>query len=773
MKRNRLSTILNIIGMSLSLVVFLVLFAQVWFDYRFNRNFDDYENIYRLEEPISYDASDYTYDQATLRPLIEAFENCSPDVLVACDYEDYDLGLGQKVIFNDNGDIKKYNLPRAMADSSLPDVFSLKFVAGSAKDFSQENDAIISENCAKMIFGNDNPIGKTVMLEMTGETYKIVGVYEPLPENCSIINGLIINEGDFDLALPNHYVHVGFFRLKNGTEVNKVLDDFKKAYSSVAQGPAPDIRLMPITDTHFLSDTPPGAKPSANMTQVIILLSIAFLFLLIAIFNYINFSMASIPFKINDINIEKVFGATRKRLILNQLKNGIIITIVSFVLALALMEIVASSEFATFSCCSLTIRDNLPAILICFVIGLSAAVIGGLVTAIYSISFAPGVVLKGSFAISSKGIVFRKISLIAQYVLSCVFLICGLMISRQTNYMLEKDNGFKTENIIHAKSNLSYRWHECFGELLKNPEIIDVTCGDSPMDAGLSSRSELMSKDNTPVWYSIRHGYYNYFDFFGFTLVEGRFPREGEFEVAVVNQTFAETYPDYQVGSKMWSMYRQEYEIIGVVKDFNARPLMHKTEPMVYFMNNKNSGDIFFKSKSNNLPETTKWVEKAMRGLINSLGNDGSQIAITTTFLDDDIENMYRKELGQSKLITSSSILCLLIALLGVLGIVYFETRVMKKEIAIRKVNGATTEEIIKGLSKKYIATCTVGFIIAVPISFMILNWWLGGFAYRTDISVWIFILSYLIIALLTEATVIIRSYSAASENPVDALKME
>ena len=106
MKRNRLSTILNIIGMSLSLMVFLVLFAQVWFDYRFNRNFDDYENIYRLEEPISYDASDYTYKQATLRPLIEAFESCSPDVLVACDYEDYDSGLCQKVIFNDNGDIK-------------------------------------------------------------------------------------------------------------------------------------------------------------------------------------------------------------------------------------------------------------------------------------------------------------------------------------------------------------------------------------------------------------------------------------------------------------------------------------------------------------------------------------------------------------------------------------------------------------------------------------------------------------------------------------------
>lgn len=773
MKRNRLSTILNIIGMSLSLMVFLVLFAQVWFDYRFNRNFDDYENIYRLEEPIQYDASDYTYDQTTLRPLIEALENSSPDVMVACDYEDCDLGLGQKIIFNDDGNIKKYDIPRAMADSSLPDVFSLKFTAGSAEDFCHEDDAIISENCAKTIFGEENPIGKTLMLEMTGGTFKVVGVYETLPENCSIINGLIINEGDFDLTFPNHYVHVGFFRLRNGADVNKVIDDFKKAYSSVVQDQAPDIRLTPITDTHFLSDTPPGVKPSANMTQVIILLSIAFLFLMIAVFNYINFSMASIPFKINDINIEKVFGASRKRLILDQLKNGIIMTIVSFALALALMDLVAGSELATFSCCSLAVRDNLAAILICFMIGLSAAVIGGLVTAIYSTSFAPGVVLKGSFAISGRGIVFRRISLIGQYVLSCVFLICGLMISRQTSYMLEKDNGFKTENIIHANANLWYRWHECFDEFLKNPEVIDVTCGDSPMDAGLSSRSELMSKDGTPVWYSIRRGYYNYFDFFDFTIVEGRFPREGEFEVAVINETFAETYPDYKVGSKMLSMDRQEHEIIGIVKDFNARPLMHKTEPMVYFMHNMNYGDLFFKFNSNNIPETTKRIEKTMRNLICSLGKDGSQIAITTTFLDDDIENMYRKELGQSKLITSSSILCLLIALLGVLGIVYFETRVMKKEIAIRKVNGATTGEIIKGLLKKYILTSTIGFIIAVPISLMILDWWLGGFAYRTDIPVWIFILAYLIIAALTAATVMIRSHSAASENPVDALKME
>lgn len=203
--------ILNIIGMSISLMVLLVLFAQVWFDFRFNRNFKDYENIYRFEEHVNYDARDYSYDQVTLRPLIEKFEKCSPDVLVACDYEDCDLGLNLKIIYDDNGTARKYDMPTAMADSSLPKVFSLKFIAGSADDFCHENDAIISEDCAELIFGNDNPIGKTLTREMTGDTFKVVGVYENLPENCSIINGMIFNEGDFDLTIPNHYIHSDSF----------------------------------------------------------------------------------------------------------------------------------------------------------------------------------------------------------------------------------------------------------------------------------------------------------------------------------------------------------------------------------------------------------------------------------------------------------------------------------------------------------------------------------------------------------------------------------
>ena len=417
--------------------------------------------------------------------------------------------------------------------------------------------------------------------------------------------------------------------------------------------------------------------------------------------------------------------------------------------------------------------ENVPAILICFIVALAAAAASGIITALYSTSFAPGIVLKGSFAISGKGLIFRRISMIAQFVLSCIFLICGLVISRQTNYMMQKDNGFMSENVVRGNVNLWYRWHECFDEFMKNPEILDVTCGDMPMDESLSSRSQLMSKDNEPVWYSIRNAYYNYFDFFGFRLADGRFPNEGEFGVAVINETFAATFPDFHIGQKLQSMTRRHYEIIGVVEDFSARPLMHKCEPMVYFIDNLNCSNIYFRMNGNNTAETMRWVEKGLKDMISDRGANPDGITLTVTRLDDDIDSMYSKEVGQTRLITSSSLLCLLIALIGILGIVYFETQVMKKEIAIRKVNGATAGEIIRSLSWKYIIICTIGFMIAVPVSLAIMNRWLSGFAFRTDMSPWIFLLAYLIITALTAATVIIRSWSAASENPVDALKME
>ena len=378
-------------------------------------------------------------------------------------------------------------------------------------------------------------------------------------------------------------------------------------------------------------------------------------------------------------------------------------------------------------------------------------------------------VLKGEFAISGKGTSFRKVSMVLQFILSCVFLICGLMISRQTDYMVSQDNGFESENVLHMKTIFHDSWQDYFDELLKHPGIAEATCGESPIQEGTSSRNHMLSKDRIDEWYSIRFANDNYFEFFGFELIEGRFPDKGETGKGIINETFAKTYPDYQIGSKLdWPL---ESEIIGVVKDFNARPLMHKTEPMLYIAGSDyNHGDLYFRLNAENQEETILWLEETVGGLFSF---NGDSLAWESSFLEDDIEHLYRKELGQAKLITSSSVLCLLIALIGVLGIVYFETQVMKKEIAIRKVNGATTWEIISRLLVKYMSISSIGFVIALPLSILIMKWWLAGFAFQAVMPIWMFLLAYLMIMGLTAAVVILRSISAARTNPAETLKKE
>ena len=749
--------VLNIIGMSISLMVFLVLFAQVWFDYSYNRNFDDYRNIYRYERPVYEDASmsGFKYTHIVRKEFIDRAKANLPDIVSICDYADEMTDMGLQMYFKED----KFDIPWTYTDTDFPKVFGLEIVAGSIDEYDHANAAIISESQAKLIFSDNNPVGETLMLEMLQYEYNIVGVYKDMPENCFVMNGLLVNDGGLEDTFFG--VHTCFFHLSAGASPEDVLNSIPDC--------EPDSRLTPITATHFLDDTQTGGKKYANRTQMLILMSISLLFLVISIFNYVNFSIASIPFRINKINVEKVYGANRGRLIFKQLKVNIAICLVSFTFAVGLMEIVSGSQFASFSACSLAVADNIGAIFICLIVAMVAAVTGGLVTALYSTSFSPGMVLKGEFSISGKGTSFRRVSMVLQFVLSCVFLICGLMISRQTDYMVNQDNGFNSEEVLHMKTILFYPWHNHFDEIKSNPEIVEVTTGAMPMEEGLSSRQAMLSKDKIDVWFSFRSAHWSYFDFFNFKLIDGRFPKEGEINKAIINETFAQTYPDHQIGGSI-TYSGTEFEIIGIIQDFNARPLMHKREPVVYNIADYGMSDVFFKLKTDNTQETIKWLEKTLGGVFSF---NGDNIPWESSFLEDDIEELYHKEIGQSRLIRNSSLLCLLIALIGVLGIVYFETQVMRKEIAIRKVNGATTWEIIRSILCRYLLVSSIGFVIALPLSILIMNWWLSSFAFRADMPIWLFVIAYLLITTLTAAVVALRSYASASENPVNALKKE
>ena len=198
---------------------------------------------------------------------------------------------------------------------------------------------------------------------------------------------------------------------------------------------------------------------------------------------------------------------------------------------------------------------------------------------------------------------------------------------------------------------------------------------------------------------------------------------------------------------------------------------MHESGPYIYYIEDCYYGDIFFKPYTDDIAGSLREIENILESRFDS--STAEMISMEATYLDQDIENMYRKAIGQAKLVRSSALLCLIIAMIGVLGLVYFETRATKKEIAIRKVNGATTGQMIRKFALRYFLISTTGFLLAVPVSIAVIKIWLTNFAYHAEITIWAFALSYLIIQTATTAVSIACSRSAASANPTETLKTE
>jgi putative ABC transport system permease protein len=397
------------------------------------------------------------------------------------------------------------------------------------------------------------------------------------------------------------------------------------------------------------------------------------------------------------------------------------------------------------------------------------ALVSGLIPALYSTSFQPALVLKGSFALSAKGGGLRTVTLILQYVLSFLFILCAMMLQRQTSYMVHNNQlGFNYDWVLKMESH-GYSKVKDVAEQLRNiPGVIDVARGDVPIQEGTSSTSAIQQGEDL-IQYSFRSASPEYAGFFCFQLKEGRLPLPDESGVALVNESFNETFPTIGTGEIIHAQ-EGDYLVIGILKDFHARTLEHAFSPLAFFINdNWNFASFMIRVEPNaDVPDI---MQKARKTYSEMTGMEEASIEVG--FLNKDIEKLYEQEIRQTRLIRLSSLLSLIISLIGVLGLVWFDTRFMRKEIALRKVNGATRKEILFQLGRKYLLIVAVGFVVATPIAIAVCQRWLQHFAFRTNMPIWIFVLALAVVTLITIAVVITQGWLAASANPVDSLKNE
>ena len=757
--------LMNVVGLGIAFTVFLILMSQVWWDFTYDR-FKGGKDVYIVDYPREFDGK---YDPLLLRPTIQKILDCSPGIEAACDYFEMrndEIGLLQ--IKDRSGEyVAVRGISHATTETAALDVFDISLIAGRREDFANKGDALISESAARLFFPDRDPMGET-FLHAWMEECRIVGIYKDRKENETMINGILVHEGEDEMEVPNSRPHACYVKLAPGADRKAVQEAVKILNAGYGQK---DFRLTKLHSYWFMRDQDIfGRKTGGNKTMAFILLAIAVLFLAIAAFNYVNFAMAAIPFRIKDINTRKVYGASRTSLILRQLLLASCIVGIAFLAGILAMRTLSGTTWATFLSGNMAPEKNIPVLLIGGAVAVVIASVSGLIPAFYSTSFQPALILKGAFSMTARGGGLRTVTLVLQYVLSFIFIISALCLQRQTNYMVRNNAmGFDHDYVLSMSSHGFTQVKDVAEQIRNIPGVVDVTRGESPIEAGPSSMTEIRDNDHI-VQYSFRSVAPEYPAFFKLQLVDGRLPLPGENDVALVNESFVEALPSYGIGKTLQTMSDGTVTIIGILKDFHARTFQHAYSPLALMVGDKwNFASFMIRVRPDaDVKGILDQARKYYAGM-----KDLDEEEIETGFLDRDIEKLYDQESRQTRLIKLSSILSLLIALIGILGLVWFDTRFMRREIALRKVNGATSRDILSMINRKYLITVGVSFVIAAPIAYVICQRWMSQFAFRTNIPAWIFVVSLLAVVAITLAVVTLQSWRAANANPVDSLKNE
>ena len=774
------STVLNVIGLTLAFSVFLILMVQVVYDTRYDLGYPDTDKIVRIE--YSDPTSPGVYGVQLSRPIIEQLKGYFPQVEAVACYRYYKNNSGN---FKEaDTDIPGVRVRYATTDFDLLRVFPFEFVEGDTSGYRAPGTAVISERGARKVFGGQSPVGKDIQFETkdnTGYSWRIVAVYKDFPDNSSMDNELLLNIGDESLNNPSEWSYPCYMKLRTGEGMQPLLDSLNYMfYGDGEYADYADVRLSNLHEAYFARDMAGDNMAKGNRTTTMTLLTVSILVLLIAIINFVNFAMASVPFSIKSINTRRVIGSTRGQQIRAQLWRALGLVLLAFILSTGVMSLVATSSFAHYISGSLMVSDNLNIILIGLGVAVITALIAGIFPARYSTSFSPAMVLKGSFSLSAKGRSLRSVLVGFQYVISFILILCSLFITVQIKYMKGYDMGFDREQTVEffVSSRIGHSRETLRQILLENPNITDVTfaggqvVSQGKMGWGRNYQGQRVQMDCLPVDP-------NFISFFGMEIAEGRDFTESDNlnpnGTFIVNQAFMAKYPFLRIGLKFSGHQGDDMpaEIVGIVKDFNFQPLQYSVAPIVLY----NFGSDpwwpltvgYAKILPGNVQETFKYIREKCAELDPTF--DTSSMGLY--FMDESIGRLYQKEDNLGRLITTAALISLLISVIGILGLVYFETQFRRKEIAIRRVHGASVGEILAMLNRYYLIITLVCFVVAVPVAVVIIRSWVSGFPYQSPVPVWIFLAALLIIGLITIVTVTLQSRRAALRNPVDSIANE
>ena len=798
LRRYTTSSVLNIVGMAVAFAAVYLIAVQVTFDLSYNRVIKNSERIYRLEYPSW--SNDGTWACSWNRQLPDEMSAACPEIVTAGSIDMvFNSTYQDEYSVKRNSTIENFTIKIGGAELEALAVFPFEFVDGGIDDeFKTYYGMIISERVAKrcnLKVGDRINYGRGAT---NSAQRTISGIYRdfPKPSTMAMSEGYIL----MPEAEPNdasnwntpYYVllHEDASPTKVAEQMRENLVNYCRKQGLSDEDIAKEIdlvapRLTPIADLYFADDTQ-AEWMHGSRTTTYTLIAIAVLILVISFINFVNFFFALIPSRIRAVNNYKIFGAPTSKLRLNFLFETVGLIIVSLLVAAGIVVIFADTWLANYISTSVAFSENWMVASALVVGTILFGVLVSLYPAWYITKFSPAFVIKGDFAASRSGRILRYALVGVQYTISIALIICSLLVYRQHQYMLSRDMGFNKENLLVA--TLPYEavngaWNymcdytkrdALLDRLMQNPQIKDIALGRGEFTNTRMQWTRPMENGSSEV-FNVYVVSWNFLDVMGIDVIEGRnFTTTDEYSetgALIFNQTAAQKLNINTETSILGHVDGELTPVVGICEDFDFQSAQYSISPYAFLIYGKYGWDLprvaYIRTVAGaDIADVRKFIEKTILDI--SPNSDPEKIKVK--FFSDELEFVYQREDKLSTLIAMFSFLSIVISIIGVFGLVLFETQYRRREIGIRRVHGASVGGILRMFNRKYLYIVAACSAVAIPVSYYIISRWMEQYVYRVEMSWWVYALAVGVILLITIVTVSLRSWRAANENPTNSI---
>ncbi|PWL28454.1 FtsX-like permease family protein [uncultured Roseivirga sp.] len=777
LRREKVFTIVNLIGLVLGLSAFLVIALYVEDELSFDKFHEDSESIYRVVNNnknwgySSYSPIDFVDFYAPNMPSIAGYNRLSS----------INSRRDGAVLVEANGKTI-YQKGAFRTDPNFFQFYSFQLIDGSPSSvFSSSESVVISTSLKEKLFGDSEAIGEEIVLDKTNR-YIVSGIAQDPPKNSTIQFQLLAFEeaffkNDFENQASFLAVHT-YLKVSDEQNIERVAQQINESkdlppYADFLKEDS--YELVPFTEQRLHAPYERDIFIKNDFQTVIIFIAIGLSILLLAIINYVNLVTAMATKRVKEIGLRKVVGASRRQLILMQILEAVVMTVFAFILAFAINErlIPILNEMLNKDI-QLNYFSDVFFIWV-FVFGIALGLLAGFYPALIISKFKAISLVRKSTLVSGKKGYLRRFLVFFQFTVSAILLIVVSIISAQMDYMRNKDLGFQPEYLVsfpfYKDSTQNYQIFK--NRVLNISGVEAASINDFRM--GLRTQSGIYDKENRKdenvISSSITavFGDADFIETVGVTFVWKSESFHGELKEnqIIVGESLSEKFNLFQDGiPKPLYNFDGKLEVVGVVNDFHVESLKSEILPTVLFpINDYGSRNLIVKINSSVGRETLEEI--------GDLYQDIFQRPSEFYFLDDQIEDFYQKEQGQFRLFSSFTSLAIFISLLGLIALTLYSIQLKRKEVSIRKVLGASVSSLLLLLNKEYSLLVVLSFLIAIPAGLYAMQNWLDQFVYRVEIGPLLFVTSIALFLLMTWSVTIIQSLKVSKENPADVLREE